>query len=286
VDFINRVTARVRQHWPRVRLSLLAYNRTMLEPSGVTCEHEPDVHIGFRRCYNHGFGEPDCPTNSAQTPILNGWMRAGAQALLYEYYQTANLGAFPRVFPHVIAQDMRYLRHVGAAGTGSQSDPALWPSLGLNYYVYAKLTWNPDADVDEVIEDYCRNTFGVAGRFARGLFTLLEDTFAQGGHFFRWDWNAIFPLFTDEVRQQLLDLGQKAVDAAHDEEPAPRHQSGLLLTLARFVDLYVRAAHLQEKRALQELGALLAEHGKDLKGLDHLTGREQVFLDPATRLQV
>jgi hypothetical protein len=45
----------------------------------------------------------------------------------------------------------------------------------LNYYVLAKVLWNPDVNVDSVIDDYCEKGFGKAAPYIRQYFNLLEE---------------------------------------------------------------------------------------------------------------
>eukprot|EP01035_Chromulina_nebulosa_P025912 gene25912-33868_t len=49
-----------------------------------------------------------------------------------------------------------------------------WSTQGLNYYVLAKLLWNPAADVPALVEDYCRAGFGAAAPEVKNYFAQLE----------------------------------------------------------------------------------------------------------------
>jgi hypothetical protein len=51
-----------------------------------------------------------------------------------------------------------------------------WGANGINFYVLAKLLWNPEQNVDEIIDDYLRHGFGPAAEPMRRYFTLLEAT--------------------------------------------------------------------------------------------------------------
>ena len=50
-----------------------------------------------------------------------------------------------------------------------------WATQGLNYYVLAKLHWNPDLNVNEVIDDYCRTGFGDASEVIKRYFLRIEQ---------------------------------------------------------------------------------------------------------------
>jgi len=49
-----------------------------------------------------------------------------------------------------------------------------WATQGLNYYVVARLHWNPEQDVDALVDDYCRAGFGPAAKPVRRYFDGLE----------------------------------------------------------------------------------------------------------------
>lgn len=50
-----------------------------------------------------------------------------------------------------------------------------WATEGLNYYVLARLLWNPDAGVDAILDDYCQSGFGGAWREVRRYFARIEE---------------------------------------------------------------------------------------------------------------
>ncbi|MFQ5811307.1 MAG: DUF4838 domain-containing protein, partial [Armatimonadota bacterium] len=63
---------------------------------------------------------------------------------------------FPVLFPHKLAKDLRYCAKTGMIVTDFDSCCHHWATNGLNYYVLAKLLWDPEAKVDKLIADYCR----------------------------------------------------------------------------------------------------------------------------------
>lgn len=78
------------------------------------------------------------------------------------------------VFPHKFAEDFRFMARRGMRGTDFDSGLHHWSTQGLNYYVVARLNWDPDLDADSVIDDYCRAGFGSAAGAIREYFSRLE----------------------------------------------------------------------------------------------------------------
>jgi len=78
------------------------------------------------------------------------------------------------VFVHKLAEDFRHIAHNKCVGTDFDSCIHHWATQGLNYYVLAKLHWNPDLDVDEVIDDYCSSGFQSASAQVKKYLLRVE----------------------------------------------------------------------------------------------------------------
>lgn len=50
-----------------------------------------------------------------------------------------------------------------------------WGTQGLNYYVLAKLLWDPHRDVDPIIDDYCRAAYGPGAEAMKEYYRRAED---------------------------------------------------------------------------------------------------------------
>lgn len=80
----------------------------------------------------------------------------------------------PMLYPHKFAQDFRHLANRGMWGADFDSCMHNCSTQGLNYYVVARLHWNPDQNVGDLINDYCRAGFGPAAQSVRRYFDDLE----------------------------------------------------------------------------------------------------------------
>jgi len=81
----------------------------------------------------------------------------------------------PTIYVQRLAGDIRFFADNGMIVTDFDCCAHHWAMDGLNYYVLAKLLWNPAADVDGIIADYCNTGFGPASAPVRKYFALLED---------------------------------------------------------------------------------------------------------------
>jgi hypothetical protein len=80
----------------------------------------------------------------------------------------------PLLYVHKFGQDFRHLAGHGMIGTDFDACCHHWATQGLNYYVVARLHWNPEQDVDAIVDDYCRAGFGPAAKSVRRYFDKLE----------------------------------------------------------------------------------------------------------------
>ncbi|HOJ12634.1 MAG TPA: DUF4838 domain-containing protein [Clostridiales bacterium] len=78
-------------------------------------------------------------------------------------------------YVHKLAEDFNYLSKHGMQGTDFDSINNHWATVGLNYYILAKLMWNPDINIDEVVDDYFRSGFGNAAKYVKQYFLRIEE---------------------------------------------------------------------------------------------------------------
>lgn len=85
----------------------------------------------------------------------------------------------PLLYVHKFGRDFRYLAEHGMMGTDFDSCCHNWATQGLNYYVVARLHWNPEQEVDAIVDDYCQAGFGPAAKAVRRYFDGLEALMDQ-----------------------------------------------------------------------------------------------------------
>src|SRR5439155_6134630 len=85
----------------------------------------------------------------------------------------------PLLYKHRFAEDFRHLAANRMMGTDFDSCCQHWATEGLNYYVVARLHWDPTANVDAIIDDYCQSGFGPAAKTMRRYYDALESLFTD-----------------------------------------------------------------------------------------------------------
>lgn len=148
-------------------------------------------HIYF--CHNHPVATGECregetyevddnfQPNQEFRRVLEQWTGLTDHLYIYEYYA---LGGFERAklpWPmiHTMRHDIPFYRDMGVRGFYTQLSANSWYRLGLNFYVAAKLAWNPDLDVDALLDDYFEKFYGPAAEPMRAYFMTLEKAYTD-----------------------------------------------------------------------------------------------------------
>jgi len=149
------------------------------------------------------------------------------------------------VYVHKLAEDFRRLARNRMMGTDFDSCIQHWATHGLNYYVLAKLHWDPDTDVDAVIDDYCRSGFGPAAPEVKRYFAKVEALTNQcaAGE------TGVTEPYTPEAVAELGGL-LDAADRKAAADEAVRGRLAFLRTGLDFTDIQARIY-----RRLAEAGA-------------------------------
>jgi len=89
---------------------------------------------------------------------------------------------YPVIHPRGIARDLKYLKGISFGDTGEQSQAqSRWVAPGLNHinlYVQSQFLWDPDQNVDAVLDDYYKSFYGPAASQIKEAFDYAEDNLA------------------------------------------------------------------------------------------------------------
>src|SRR3954468_23002737 len=179
VYFWNAIAERVAKVHPDKLLVVDAYSAYAAPP--VERRLHPNLVVRFAPVGYHDEGYRREGLRDWQ-----GWSKAAQR--MYFRPNLMLLGrrdGLPLLYVHKFGEDCRYLASHGMMGTDFDSCCHHWATQGLNYYVVARLHWNPEQDVDALVDDYCRAGFGGAPgsvpRYFNRLETLMNEAAARKG---------------------------------------------------------------------------------------------------------
>ncbi len=156
LKFVQQVADVMIEEFPDRKIGLLCYNSVVVPPATID-KLPPNVVVVVTRdsfqYHDPKYLAEDLQDDKRWLEITNGNMYR------YDYYSIGWL--VPRYYPHRLAQDIRRMRDIGVKGIFAEDTPP-WPAVGPSFYVVAKLWWDPDRDVDELIDEFHTTLFGPA----------------------------------------------------------------------------------------------------------------------------
>ena len=210
VDWWNRIADQLAETHPGRYVATWAYGAYRFPP--LQRKLRDNIIIGFV-----GFTWLDDYTMEQDRRYWQGWSDAAARLMLRPNNFHVGLG-FPLNHSRRMAADIRMAHERGMFAAEFDALIGHWATQGLNYYVLAALLWNPQANVDDLVDDYCAAGFGPAAADIRAYFDELER-------------------MTDEVARLQGDRSATdAVIAVRDEE-AVEDEVGVIPEIDTQVDM-------------------------------------------------
>ncbi len=213
--FYNAVAAELRKTHPGAHMLVGAYNVYNRPPKDPEVKADPMLAVIITHyedyCMAHPVNDPNCPPNRIYNEVIRAWQGLGCDIYFYEYYWKVNWMDLPWPITHCQAVDIPYFKSVGVKGVYTQFNTQNAWTLFPAYYVPAKLLWNVNADVEQILDEMCDRMFGAAGKAMREYYQVMEDSMANCGHHFPGHGTTAGRyVFTDEVLKVMGDALSRA----------------------------------------------------------------------------
>jgi len=165
----NELAVRARKYDPDVRVVAYAYSKYRSPPVSLK-KIEPNVWIGYV-----GFNAYPRPESyrKMSTDEWFGWSRLGATVFLRSNSLFYCGEGAPYVASHQMAEDLQLQVKNGLQATDYDALQGYWAATGPTYYVLARMLWDTDADVDEVLNEFYES-FGPMAPVAKDYFDYWE----------------------------------------------------------------------------------------------------------------
>ena len=184
--FANRVAEGLSKTLPGKTIVELAYGEATCDPP-VKTVLRPDV----MPCLV-------LPSMRDKRKSIEAWAKKTDRQLVY--FHLFGKPA-PKLYAHRFAECVRFLRGQKVIGVCGELAPA-HPRLGGSYevdgpraWILAKLMWNPDADVDVLLDRFCRGFYGPAAKPMRAFYARLEEAWERLDD--KWDFRVDYALDLD-----------------------------------------------------------------------------------------
>ncbi len=259
--FYNAVAEKVAAVYPDLLLVADAYSRYKLPP--VREKVHPNLVIRYI---------------SADLAGWDKWAEMGAEKMFWRpnVILTGWFTGLAHSIPNYLVDSMNFLAERGLMATDFDSVIHYWALHGLNYYVTAKLNWNPSLSVDEILDDYCGSGFGAGAKYIKEYFLFLEEITKDIG-----ETTAGIDIaedkFTVEQIKKLRSLLNEAEAAVGDDETIKDRiaflRTGLNVTDLH-ITLYRMARDVQNKKKIDQ------NYANKLMDLRYLVMRDLVINNP------
>ena len=178
LQFVNAVAERVERVHPQVKVGTLAYWYTRRAPRSI--RPRPNIQIqlcSIECCTLHPIGDPDCAKNREFCRDMEEWSAMCDDIWIWNY--NTNFRSYDLPFPNLRSIDANvkyFLRHNakgvfmqanGNGLTGEMSD--------LRNYVIGRMLWDPDAEGQELCQEFLELHYGEAAESVGAYLEMLHD---------------------------------------------------------------------------------------------------------------
>lgn len=174
--FVQKLAVEVKKRWPEKTIIYLPYKNYTAAPApetGVKFPRNVEVQI----CGMPGLAQYKEPgINESEQATIDAWIKISGRKILNWHYncwpEDRSEAAYH--YPHVIQAHYRANRDktIGSFINGEMNH---WPRQNISMYVWLKALWNPELNVDAVMDEYARRMFGAAAAEMRELLRMQVD---------------------------------------------------------------------------------------------------------------
>lgn len=171
-------------------------------PDNLASGRDLVLYAPINRCYAHTMECKACDElNTHYAEALEEWGRESHRmpVAMLEYYNVSKFEDLPLLFTRTMGTDIAYYHRVGVSGMSYMHVPvALWGPRALTQVLYARLSWDAHAPVDEIVSDYLVYRYGEVASIMRKFYDELETAYANVTAWRNW-------LEEKTINRRLLD---------------------------------------------------------------------------------
>ena len=222
--FVNQVAEAVEKEFPDKFIGTLAYKYTRKPCKTIRPRHNVVVRLcSIECCFSHSI--ESCPRNQSFLQDLKGWSAIAQNLYIWDYvvYFQHYIMPYPNML--VLQPNIKTFQENNAIGIMEQ---AAYESRGgefaeLRSYLISRLLWNPDANVDDVINDFMYGYYGRAGKYVREYFDFLYGRITPETHIHieshRYNrLSAEDEIFSDDFLERSSEIFSNASIVADNDE--------------------------------------------------------------------
>lgn len=213
--FVNQVADAVRKKYPDKYISTLAYQYTMLAPKNIKPRDNVIVYLcDIENCTLHDWD--DCEENTAFYQALKDWAALTKNIYVNDYVSNFMEYLLPVPNFHLFQEKIRKCKELGCRGFrayGANMSPNAEFSA-LKNYLLAQLLWDPDQDVDGIVNEFIDAYYGSSAKYVREYYELLQSRVGPRVHMHNHD-SYKHEMYDDKFVWKMRRILEKASHAAN-----------------------------------------------------------------------
>ncbi len=217
--FINQVADAVREEFPDKLVGTFAYWYTRKAPRNIRPRDNVVIRLcSIEECQLHDFDS--CEQNHAFVEDLKDWSAIAPQLFIWDY--TTVFSNYMLPLPNVWTFQNRICKFVASHAIGLMEQGSYQETANafedMKAYVLSKLMWNPECDVNAVIQDFTDGFFGSdAGPFIREYLDFEREMLSRDDIHQNCYPQADSPMYSDEFVTKGRTFFSRAKDAVRQK---------------------------------------------------------------------
>lgn len=176
IRLLNSVCDAIRPLNSSVKLLTFAYASTVEAPKTVCDENIIIYYCPITMCYAHPLQECDYDASKDACRQLVEWGKVTNNIYIFEYPMNYSEQALPYAKYDAMQPNIQFYYENHASGlfncAVSNCDPNFFV---LDNYIYAKLLWNPYADLESIIAEFMVDYFGEGWQYVREYLRMISE---------------------------------------------------------------------------------------------------------------
>ena len=264
--FLNYIAKKVDEVYPNVTIATFAYTFTERPP---LCDLEDNILVVFAPV-DEDVTQPITTDKIGPNNLIHrnieGWKKITRNMAFYNYYGSFTPSAsYERPIADRIQADLQYYSENGFAGllpegtADSGSGSNSWSMNALTFWLYSKLAWNPDENINALIVEFCDKAYGDASEAMQEYYALVKLGWDKGKDGVNVKWYHPLDVYMSNfvLNSGLTDDMQAALDKAFEMAEGTAKER-IRYIKAKFEE-NIRESTFQE----EEAAAIRTEAGKD-----------------------
>lgn len=264
--FVNRLAEELEKEFPDVAVDTLAYQYSLAVPKVTKPRHNVIIRYCTGGCSLHAISK--CTSNTGIKSNIKAWGKICDRMYIWDYTTDFAEYLCPFINFYSLQPNLKFFRDNGVKGVFEQGMYQTGESgeFGeLRSYLLARLLWNPDLDLDALIDEFMEAYYGDAGKYIKQYIETLHEALVNKRVHMNLvvTANSLYGFLKQDVLDRLEGFWNDAKNASKGDPVKYSH---------------VERSELSYRFLKQQLGAFEFAANKDAEG--------KKFLDDCRRLGV